>query len=114
MGRLDLFKTSINSTLDRKYLLEKWIGDDSLVTILKDNYALDFINKRYINRYLPVLSLQDYKVFNVRIHRVKNIKNDKIILLLHQNIDRTYTSIHQIAMGGYLQQFLYSLLCEWQ
>ena len=65
MGCLDLFKTSINSTLDRKYLLEKWIGDDSLVTIIKENYALDFINKRYIKRYLPELSLQDYKVFNV-------------------------------------------------
>ena len=45
MGRLDRFKTSINSTLDRKYLLEKWIGDDSLVAIIKENYALDFINK---------------------------------------------------------------------
>ena len=65
MGRLNLIKTSINSTLDMKYLLEKWIGDDSLVTIIKYNYASDFINKRYIIRYLPELSLQDYKVFNV-------------------------------------------------
>ena len=74
MGRLDLFKSTINSTLDRKYWLEKWIGDDSLVTIIKDNYALEFINKRNINRYLPELSLQDYKVFNVQTHRVKNKK----------------------------------------
>ena len=62
MGRLDLFKTSINSTLDRKYLLEKWIGDDSLVKIIKENYALDFINKRCINRI---------------IHESKNIATEK-------------------------------------
>jgi len=76
MGKIDIFKTSIISALDRKYLLEKWIGDDSLVTIFKENYALDFATKRYINRYLPNLCLKDYKCYNVRIHGIKNRKNN--------------------------------------
>ena len=61
MGKIDLFKTSIISALDRKYLLEMWVGDESLTTIFKDNYALNFATKRYINRYLPNIYLQDYK-----------------------------------------------------
>ena len=72
MKVLHLFKSCLNSALSRQYLQEKWIGDQSLVTILQDDYGLDFVNKRYINRYLPDIFLNDYKCYHVRINGIKN------------------------------------------
>ena len=74
MGLLDLFKSCIISALNRSYLLDRWIGDESLVTILQTDYSLEFVNKRYINRYLPNLHIKDIKSYNIRINAIK--KND--------------------------------------
>ena len=78
MGYLDMFKSSLNSALDRKYFLDRWISVDSLVTLLQQNYDLDFLNKRYVNKYILTLFLKDYKVYKHSILRLKN-KNNEII-----------------------------------
>ena len=76
MKHQDLFKSCIISALNRSYMLDKWIGDESIVTILQKEYNLeDFVNKRYLNRYLPNLSINHFKCYNVRINNI--IKNDK-------------------------------------
>ena len=75
MRYLDQLKSYLNSALDRKYFLDKWIGDNSLVTLLKQNYELDFLNKSYLNRYIQIVYLQDYKFYHYTFHRLKNDKN---------------------------------------
>ena len=72
MRSLSLFKSCLISALDRIYLQEKWISDQSLVTILQDDYRLDFSNKRYINKYLPTIYLNTYNCTHVQINALKS------------------------------------------
>ena len=55
---------------------EKWIGDQSLVTILQDDYGLKFVDKRYINKYLPNIYLSTFNCTHVRINALKNIQKN--------------------------------------
>ena len=77
MTSLSLFKSCLISSLDRIYLQEKRIGDQSLVTILQDNFGLDFANKRYINKYLPDIYLSKYNCTHVRINALKTIEKNQ-------------------------------------
>ena len=74
MRKLDLFKSTLISALDRSYFLDCWISDKSLVTILNNNYDLDFINMYCVNKYIQVVYLE-YKRFNYFIHKLKNRNN---------------------------------------
>ena len=58
-------------------MLENWIGDKSIVTILQNDHNLDFVNERYINRHLPNISLNNYKYYNVRINKIINNDNNR-------------------------------------
>ena len=59
MKVLHLFKSCFNSALSRQYLQEKWIGNQSLITILQDDYGLDFVKKDIlINIYVPGIYLR--------------------------------------------------------
>ena len=49
-----LFKSPITSVLDKKYFLEKRIGDEFVVSILKDKYALDFLYMKAIMSFVYV------------------------------------------------------------
>ena len=97
-------------------MLEKWIGDDSFVTIIKDNYTLDFATKRYINRYLPNLYLQDYNCYTVYIHHVKNHKTNittHVMFYYFYGITNcTKTILHKESMGRHLKQLLNSLIYQ--
>ena len=83
MGHQDLFKSCVISALNRSYMLDKWIGDKSLVTILQNDYNLDFINKRYINRYLPNLSLNEHKCYHIRINNIINNYNNRTNVIFY-------------------------------
>ena len=72
---LDLFKSSLLSALDRKYFVDRWISDNSMVTILKNNYNLQFISKSYINKYIQITYLQEYHRFDYFIHKLKDEEN---------------------------------------
>ena len=72
MKLLPIFKSCLISALDRQYLPNQLIGDQSLATILKDNYSLHFVNKNYINRILLNIFLSIYKCHHVRINGIKN------------------------------------------
>ena len=78
MTKLDVFKCSLNSALDRNYFLDRWISDQSLVTILSQNYQLDFINKGYVNKYIQIVYLTDYQRYDHSVHRLKNEKSEII------------------------------------
>ena len=65
-------------------MLDKWIGEKPLVTILQNDYNLDFVNARYINRYVPYLSLNNYKCYNIRINNIINNDNNRInVIFFH-------------------------------
>ena len=72
---LDLFKSSLLSALDRKYFVDRWISDNSLVTNMKNNYNLQFISKSYINKYIQITYLQEYHRFDHFIHKLKDDEN---------------------------------------
>lgn len=72
MTSLSLLKSCLISSLDRIYLQEKWISDQSLVTILQGDFGLDFVNKWYINKYLPDIYLNKYNCTHDRINALKN------------------------------------------
>jgi len=55
MNYTHLFRCCFVSVLRRNYFTEKWIGDQTLVTILKHDYNLEFVSKGCINKYLPHL-----------------------------------------------------------
>ena len=76
MTSISLFKFCLISSLDRIYLQEKWIGDQSLVTILQDNFGLNFANKRFINKYLPDIYLNKYNCTHVRINALKTTEKN--------------------------------------
>ena len=78
MRKIDQLQSCLNSALDRKYFLSHWICDDSLITILKNNYKINFQNKRYFNKFIQVIYLQDYKRNDYSFHCLKNDKNEII------------------------------------
>ena len=94
MGLLDLYKSCIISALNRSYLLDKWIGDESLVTILQTDYNLEFVNKRYINRYLPNLHIRDIKSYNIRINAIKKNDNKLTNVIFYHFSKSTITPKH--------------------
>ena len=69
-----LFRCCFISALERNYFVEKWIGDHILVTIFQNDYNLEFVDKRYINKYLPQLLFEG---INIHYEIKRNImKND--------------------------------------
>ena len=62
---------------------EKWIGDQSLVTILQDDYGLKFVDKRSINKYLPIIYLSTINCTNVRINALKRIQKKLINVMFY-------------------------------
>ena len=78
MTSLSLLKSCLISSLDRIYLQEKWISDQSLVTILQGDFGLDFVNKWYINKYLPDIYLNKYNCTHVQINALKNAEKKSI------------------------------------
>ena len=75
MRYLDQLKCCLNSAPDRKYFLDKWISDNSLVTLLKRNYKLDFLNKSYLKKNIKRVYLQDYRFYHYTFYHLKNDKN---------------------------------------
>ena len=65
MELLPIFKSCLISALDRQYLSNRWIGDQSLATIKQQNYSLKFANKNYINRILPNIFLSVYNCHHI-------------------------------------------------
>ena len=76
MRKLDLFWSCLNSALDRRYFFDKWIGDHSLVQLLTQDYNLEFICKTYLNKYINIVYLKDYKLYSKVIHKIKNYENN--------------------------------------
>ena len=71
---LALFRSCLNSALDRKYFVDRWISDQSLVTLLNTICYLE-ISKSYLNRYIHSVYLTDYQFYDKVIHKIKNEEN---------------------------------------
>ena len=83
MRSLSLFKSCLISAINRIYLQEKWIGDQSLITNLQDDYGLKFVDKRSINKYLPIIYLSTINCTNVRINALKRIQKKLINVMFY-------------------------------
>ena len=73
----DVFKSCLIDALNRKYFIERWIGDNTIVNILNCEFGLDFVTKRYINRYLPNIYLKEYKTHTIVTKNILNNKNER-------------------------------------
>ncbi len=56
MQKLDLFQSCLSSALDRRYFVDKWVRDHSLVQSLNQDYNWDFMNKNYLNKYINLVT----------------------------------------------------------
>ena len=59
----------------QKIFLNRWICDGSLVTLLKDNYEINFQTKSYLNKYIQTIYLKDCTRYNYSFHCLENDKN---------------------------------------
>ena len=57
MGKLDQLKSALFLLVKRDYYMDRWIGDESLVSILQNQYNLHDISKYYVNRYITNIGL---------------------------------------------------------
>ena len=75
MGKLDDLRSSLSLLVKRNYFLDRWMGDESLLSILHSQYNLHHINKYYLNRYITNIGLND----NITIfqHQEDYLFNDK-------------------------------------
>ena len=63
MGKLDDLRSSLIFFIKREYFLDRWIGDESLLSILHTQYHLHHINKYYLNRYNINIGLNKVNIF---------------------------------------------------
>ena len=70
MATVNQFKHCLKLALERSYLLDRWIGDLSLVDIFLKEFKLDYINKRYINTHLPNIVANNIKIHSYTQHKI--------------------------------------------
>ena len=74
MGKIDDLRSSLSLLVKRNYFLDRWMGDESLLSILHSQYNLHHINKYYLNRYITNIGLNDVTIFQ---HQEDYLFNDK-------------------------------------
>ena len=52
MDAFDNLKTCLSLLFERKYFFDKWIGDESLLSILLNEYNLVDVDKKYLNQHI--------------------------------------------------------------
>ena len=57
MRKLDQLRSALFLLVKIDYFLDRWIGDESLVSILQNQYNLHDISKYYVNRYITNIGL---------------------------------------------------------
>ena len=53
MTTFDHLQTCLCCLIERNYYLDKWIGGESLLSILDTQYHLIDVTKKYLNQHLP-------------------------------------------------------------
>ena len=65
MGKLDQLRSTLSLWIKRLYFLDRWIGVESLLSILHNQYNLHHINKFYVNRFINNIGLiNDINIFH--------------------------------------------------
>jgi len=63
MPTTNQLRSCLSSLLQRNYFLDKWIGDESLLSILHSQYHLVDVDKKYLNQHLVKICLDSIKIF---------------------------------------------------
>ncbi len=64
MGKLDQLRSTISLLIKRQYFLDRWIGVESLISILHNQYNLHHISKLYVNRFINNIGLNNINIFH--------------------------------------------------
>ena len=63
MGKLDDLRSSLSFFIKREYFLDRWIRDESLLSIWHTQYHLHHINKYYLNKYIVNIGFKKVNIF---------------------------------------------------
>ena len=74
-----MFRCCFVAALERNYFTKKWIADQILGTIFRNDYNSDFTVKIFINRYLQHLLLVCFKVVLVVVLEQNDTTEDGLI-----------------------------------
>ena len=74
MGKLHDLRSSLSMLVKRSYFLDRWISDNSLLSILQNNYNLHNINKYYLDRYIVNVGLNSINIYR---HKEDNLTNNR-------------------------------------
>ena len=81
MNCTHLFRCCFISALERFFFTEKWIGDHILVTIFQNDYNLEFVDKRDINKYLLQLLFEGIHIdYEIKRNIIKNVGNQGMVV----------------------------------
>ena len=64
MGKLDQLRSTLSLWIKRLYFLDRWIGVESLLSILHNQYNLHHISKFYVNRFINDIGLNNINIFH--------------------------------------------------
>ena len=81
MTKLDQLRSCLFLLIKRHYYLDKWIGDESLLSILKSQFGQNELTKSYLNRYISHIGLDTINIFS---HK------EEYLLYQDQNVRRAY------------------------
>ena len=81
MTKLSQLRLSLFSLIKRQYYVEKWIGDESLLSILQSQFGQKDLTKSYLNKYMSHIGLDTINIFN---HK------EEYLLYQNQNVRRAY------------------------
>ena len=74
MGKLHDLRLSLSMLVKQSYFLDWWISDNSLLSILHNNYNQHNINKSYLNKYINNIGLNTINIFQ---HKEDKLTNDR-------------------------------------
>ena len=63
MKKIDQLRSCLFLLVKRQYYLNKWIGDESLLSILKSQFGQKELTKSYLNRYILQIGLNTINIF---------------------------------------------------
>ena len=64
MRNLDQLRSTLSLLVKRRYFLDRWMGVESLLSILHNQYNLHHISAFYLNRYITNIGLNDINIFH--------------------------------------------------
>ena len=91
MITFEQLRACLSTLLNRKYYLDKWIGDESLLSILHTQYYVLEVSKAYLNQHLLKICLGLTKLYRhiaAYLRYKDRYKRRAYFYFLHYNLQK--------------------------